>query len=87
MVNAFGVPGCLQRVMGEEENVTIKAYLQRTRFVCTLQTNISCLQALARYTPLAESASAVVAPTIFGSDRDEVLVHVLREIATISIQS
>jgi hypothetical protein len=73
--------------MGVKENVIIKAYLQSTRFVCTLQTNISCLQALARYTPLAETASAVVAPTIFGSDRDEVLVQVLREIATISIQS
>jgi hypothetical protein len=73
--------------MGTEEKTIIKTYFQSTRFVCTLQINISCLQALARYMPLAESASAVVAPMVFGSDRDEVLVHVLREIATISIQS
>jgi len=67
-----------------EEQDRYKAYLKSTRFVCTLQTNISWLEALARYTPLAESAKAVVAPVVFGSDRDEVFVHVLREIATIS---
>ena len=61
-------------------------HLQRTCFVCVLQTKIPSLQALARYTPLTESASAVVAPVALESERLKDLSQFDREIATISIQ-
>jgi len=83
MVKAFGVPGCLWQVTTQKLDKS-KAHLQSTRLVCTLQINTSWLQALARYTPLGESARAVVAPVALGSNKDEVLAHVLREIVTIS---
>lgn len=63
---------------------TLSAHRQSTCFVWVLQMKIPSLQALARYTPLTESVSAVVAPVALGSERLKDLSQFGREMATIS---